>query len=146
MVANAQDFFKGSDAFKCFVDAVFEQGAHAEEPGLAANGLRGLAIERHFADGGVQLEELEDAKPAAVAGVMAIIATPAAAEVGGGDPVLADASGLQFGHGRLVRLLAFWANYTDKALGHDCDNRRCDKKRLYTNIDQTCNSAGRIVR
>src|SRR6516164_3888500 len=109
MVADAEHFFQGRNALAGLVDAVFEQGAHAEQAGLAADRLGRLAIESHFADGGIELQKLEDAIAAAITGMMAIIAAPAAHERGGGCALWRNAGGIQFGGGWLVWLLAFWA-------------------------------------
>ena len=74
MVANAQDFFQRGDSLKCFLDTIFQQGAHAVAAGDPADLLGRLAIEGHLANGGGHLEHLEDTQPAAVARIVAVVA------------------------------------------------------------------------
>ena len=93
------------------------------QAGLAADGLGRLAVERHLADGGVHAHHLEDALAAAVAGVVAVAAAPAAHERG----LLAACSGVSpaaliSAGGRLVRLLALGADDAHQTLGHDGDD------------------------
>src|SRR5262249_14895719 len=122
VVAGAKDFLQGGESRNCFGNTVFEQGPHAQEAGLAPDGLRRLAVEGHVAQGAGPHEHLEDALTAAIAGVITVRATPAAHEVGGRRLGGRDARGLQFGRHRLVRLLAFGADNAYQALGHDGDH------------------------
>src|SRR5437660_12600527 len=46
----------------------------------------------------------------------------------------------------MVRFLALWANHADQALCHNGDYAGCNQEGLNADIDQTCNSARRIVR
>src|SRR5262245_2675181 len=82
MMTGAQNFIESGDAFEGFGDAVFEEGAHAHEASLAADFLRGRAVEGHFAHRGVHAHQFEDAESAAESGVVAVIAAAAAHEVG----------------------------------------------------------------
>ena len=107
MVARTEYFFQCRDSLKCFKYTIFQQGPHAEQAGLPANGLRRFAVEGHFADGGVQPHQLEDSEAPTVASVMTVGAAAAAHERGRGCAVCRDTSGLQLGGGWLVRLLAF---------------------------------------
>ena len=146
VMADAEHFFQRGYSLKCFVDTIFQQSPHAEQAGLAADGLGRLAVEGHLADGGSHPHHFEDALAAAIAGVVAVIAAPAAHESGRWQPFRGDAGRLDFGGGRLVRLLAFGADHAHQTLGHDGDHGGGDQERLHANIDQTCNSARRIVR
>ena len=67
MMASREDFIQRCGSSKCFVDTIFQQCPHTEQAGLTANFLVGSAVEGHFADAGIHLEQFEDAKPAAVA-------------------------------------------------------------------------------
>ena len=48
--------------------------------------------------------------------------------------------------GRFMPLTALGADLSDKALGHDRHDGARDEERLDADIDQSCNSTGRIVR
>ncbi len=91
MMADTENFFQRRHAPKCFIHTIIQQCPHAEESGLAADGLGRLAVESHLADGGVQLHHFEDAEPASVAGMVAVIAAPAAHESGAGKAFGTDA-------------------------------------------------------
>src|SRR5262249_53556366 len=97
-------------------------------------------------DSGIELHHFEDALASAIAGVMAIIAAAAAHESRAGGAFGTDAGSPKFLLGRLVRLLAFWADKTHQPLRHDGDDAGSNQEGLNPDIDQSCNSTGRIVR
>src|SRR5579875_3247569 len=146
MMAGGQHFFQGSSSRKCFIDTIFQQGTHPMQTGLAADGLRRLALEGHLADERIHTHHFKDANTPPITRMVAMTAPTSAHECGILELLWRQASCLDFDVGWLIRSLTFGADNPHQSLGHNGNDGRCDKERLYANIDQTCNSAGRIVR
>src|ERR1700687_5262930 len=146
MMAGAEHFFQGRDPLKCLVYTIFEQGSHAVQARLSPNRLRRLAVESHLTDGGVQTEQLENTQPAPVASVMTVIAATAAHEGSADETFRGKPGRLDFTGWRMVRLLAFGTDDSHEALSHDRNHTGSHEEGWNADIEQTCNSARRIVR
>src|SRR5262249_41355787 len=74
VMANAKDFLQGCDPPIRFLYTIFQQSSHAIFTRNTAYCLGRLPVEGHLADGSIHFQQLEDAEPAAVTGVVAMVA------------------------------------------------------------------------
>ncbi len=147
MVADTQHFFQGGNSHNCFLTPSSSKVRMPKQACLPANGLGRFAIEGHFANGAVHLQQFIDSLAATVAGVVAIGATAATEKsrlcstcAGVKPDALISAAGGVSGS------LHFGTDDPHQTLSHDGNNRGGDQKRGYADILHSCNSAGRIVR
>ena len=131
-LADARDFGFGGDAFGDLVLAVLTQGTHAVATGNGAD----LVAVSALVDSGAQFvadeEHLEDAHPTAIAGAEAVPTATGLpfSSAGLGDAALASAVG---------------TDAADEPLGDDAKHSGGDEEALDAHLQETADSASRIV-
>jgi hypothetical protein len=143
---RTDDFLGRRQAGENLADAVFAQRPHAHltRPRPQHRGRR--AVVNQLPRLIVNDKNFEDAKPPAVAGVVAIVAAEAFHQRRPLQHFRRDAEGAHFHVGRHIGRGAFLADFTDEALGHEAARGRRHQKRLHADVHETRDRAGRVVR
>ena len=131
MVASAQDLLECRYALKCFVDTIFQEISHPQEPRLPPDGLGWLSTKRHLPQARIHLQQLKDAEPATVACVMAIVTAATSHKRRVSGALGGQASGVELRGRRFVGGLALCTNDPYESLGHDGNYAGGDQERRH---------------
>src|SRR5262249_41567998 len=139
------DLFNSSITVEDASQAVFAKGDHAELDGLLTNDNSRCSLVDQSAKGVVDDEQFENAFSTFVTSIVALSATATVIK-----DFVAEVVRGEVEHGELVFCGLEWraavlANGADEALAKDGDEGRGNQEWFDTHVDQTGNSAGRII-